>query len=90
MRDMEVLRGPSGQGGLPASDGSLGLAERSPACTDSSRCSRGAFPPGSLRMGGLAQSFRPAGTLPPFFSSSFMTAFWSQIFISALPFFSPV
>ncbi len=36
------------------------------------------------------QSFRAAGTAPPFFSSSRITALCSQMFISAEPSFSPV
>jgi len=36
-----------------------------------------------------AQSFSAAGTVPPFFSSSRITALWSQMFISAEPSFAP-
>jgi len=46
--------GASGEGGLAASDGLGSAAPPAGRCTDSDRCSRGAFAPGSLLEGGLA------------------------------------
>jgi hypothetical protein len=47
------------------------------------------LPAAALRAVGTRQSLRAAGTLPPLFSSSRMTALRSHMFISALPSFGP-